>query len=109
MSEFMTLQELGVAAQKDYARHGRAAAAQIEVEELKERRYLQPSYLETKATRATRRNAEADAASAEFFAAHAADLHDLAVIEAHLGGVTINVEQPLVIGERVEPPVAEAL
>lgn len=34
--------------------------------------------------------------------AAASQLHDLAVIEAHLGGVAINVEQPLSIGEQIE-------
>lgn len=38
----------------------------------------------------------------DFAEAHAAELHDLAVIEAHLGGVAINVEQPLEIGQKIE-------
>jgi hypothetical protein len=30
------------------------------------------------------------------------ELHDLAVIEAHMAGVAINVEQPVAIGQKVE-------
>ena len=41
-------------------------------------------------------------ASAAFAKENAAQLHDLAVIEAHLGGVARKVEQPLSIGDTIE-------
>lgn len=40
--------------------------------------------------------------SKQFAMDNAEQLHDLAVIEAHLGGVAINVEQPLEIGHKIE-------
>jgi len=40
--------------------------------------------------------------AAKFASENAGQLHDLAVIEAHLGGVAIKVEQPLSIGETVD-------
>lgn len=40
--------------------------------------------------------------SSEFARSNAEDLHDLAVIEAHLAGVAINVAQPVVAGQKVE-------
>lgn len=40
--------------------------------------------------------------AAEFAKVHESQLHDLAVLHAHLGGVAINVEQPIVVGQQVE-------
>lgn len=40
--------------------------------------------------------------AADFAKDHVEQLHDVAVIEAHLGGVAINVKQPLEIGQKVE-------
>lgn len=40
--------------------------------------------------------------SRQFAANNAEQLHDLALIEAHLGGVAINVEQSIEIGHKVE-------
>jgi hypothetical protein len=42
------------------------------------------------------------AAGAKHFKEHEAEYHDLAVIDAHLEGVTINVQQPLEIGQKIE-------
>jgi Rad3-related DNA helicase len=41
------------------------------------------------------------AEAAEFAHDNAEQLHDLAVIEAHLGGVAISVEQPITVGQQV--------
>ena len=41
------------------------------------------------------------AEASEYFQDHEAPFHDLAVIEAHLAGVAIKVEQPLTIGQAV--------
>ncbi len=50
-----------------------------------------------------RRQYANDMESAKRFAMdNAEQLHDLAVIEAHLGGVAINVQQPLEIGQKIE-------
>lgn len=40
--------------------------------------------------------------AAEHFRQHQGEYHDLAVIDAHLDGVKINVEQPLEIGQKIE-------
>jgi len=40
--------------------------------------------------------------AADFAKENAGQLHDLAVIEAHLGGTAIQVEQPVVIGQKVD-------
>lgn len=38
---------------------------------------------------------------ADFANDNAEQLHDLAVLEAHIGGIAINVEQPVVAGQRI--------
>lgn len=49
------------------------------------------------------RQGEVNELASEKFAKHNAEqLHDLAVIEAHLGGAAITVEQPLEIGHKIE-------
>ena len=48
------------------------------------------------------RSDEQLARAANFSTAFQEELHDLAVIEAHLGGVAINVEQPLEIGQKID-------
>lgn len=45
--------------------------------------------------------------SKKHFEEHAAEYHDLALILAHMDGVTINVQQPLEIGQKVEVKMPE--
>ena len=48
-----------------------------------------------------------DLEAGKFAEDNAARLHDLAVLEAHIGGVAINVEQPFSVGEKIEIHTSE--
>ena len=101
MAENMTLEQLGVVADKVYSRYKRAVAAQIDAEDIMGRDYIDQSYKDRVQYRTDKRYDIAVNESERFFNENASDLHDLAVIETYLGGVTINVAQSILVGQEV--------
>lgn len=105
-----TLQQVGDEAEKRYSNHAvRADAvdrAQAGIETAKSPNFgTEAAAFNDKGLAANLRNVEGNynediAVAAEFAQGNAEQLHDLAVLEAHIGGVAINVEEPVVVGKK---------
>jgi predicted trehalose synthase len=117
MSE-KTLQDVGEEAKALYAAHGARAhelpIATVHQKIANEKSFPYGPYADkADAEMVTDRiNSEFDGTvknGAEFAAANADKLHDLALLEAHIGGVAINVEEPVVVGQKVDVHTPEKL
>lgn len=111
MENQTTLQRLGSEAEEYYSIHRlRAGAYETAVEDVEHSK--SPNYGTANATHLDKGMAihlrqmeykfnEHVENSARFVAENIEQLHDLAVIEAHLAGVAINIEQYITIGKKV--------
>lgn len=107
MSKEKTLNEIGKEAAAHYHKHdlsvARARGHAKSLAQVSEGRTVPEvvrRYAKTAAS-AVKHLDGANENARKFAQENAADLHDLAVIEAHLGGVAINIEQPITIGEKI--------
>lgn len=116
MSE-KTLKEVGKEATKHYGSHelraGMLANAKTRNRQANDEQswqYFFSTKTQQEAQSATQKSVDLEKqayhedikSGAEFAKDNAEQLHDLAVLEAHIGGVAINVEQPVVAGQKIE-------
>jgi hypothetical protein len=113
-----TLQEIGDTAKKnydDYTKNAKKVESSKAERSHNSRFFNDQSWYAADQTRLARVGHNAEDASAaavvsgaEHFRENEAAYHDLAVIEAHMAGVAIAVEKPLVVGKSVDETEKES-